>query len=240
VASIIEIGFAQGRTQEEIADDLLPLFQGVASSARRVARDETVRIANELKFEADERMGELLVGYQVRAVLDERTRPKHRERNGTIYYKDPKPGQRGYDSMPRPPLESPRDGSKLAYFCRCSLSAILRPIPKREREAMVSPPTPYRDRDRRLVPDPQVYSEWFRKADDKRRKIAVGPRRYAEVKDLIRGQRPSWEHFLDPETGEMMKLDDLRRETVDERRDRVRQTRNLIARRPSLATLAAR
>lgn len=57
-----------------------------------------------------------VIGWQVLGILDDRIRPAHRERHKTIYYANPKPGQKGYDEMPNPPYEA--DGS-LAHNCRC-------------------------------------------------------------------------------------------------------------------------
>lgn len=64
-----------------------------------------------------------LVGWQVLSMLDERVRPKHRERHGRVYYYNPRPerGERGMDEMPNPPYESPNDGGVWAPNCRCVL-----------------------------------------------------------------------------------------------------------------------
>lgn len=109
LAPILIQSFSLGRTPRQVAQDLLPLVDGIQSTARRIARTEGIRIANESGMEADDALGSLLIGKQILAQLDQNTRPKHRARHGTVYYKNPKRGQKGYDEMPRPPIDP--DGS---------------------------------------------------------------------------------------------------------------------------------
>jgi SPP1 gp7 family putative phage head morphogenesis protein len=123
LAGLIAHGLTAGRSQEEIARDILPAVQNVQSSARRVARTESMRVAQAAQMHAHAQLGPLVIGYTVRAVLDQNTRPAHRARDRTAYYAHPGPGQLGYDQMPNPPAEA--DGS-IAYNCRCFLTPILR------------------------------------------------------------------------------------------------------------------
>jgi len=114
LASLLAAGVAAGKSQAEIARDLLPLVDGVRSSARRIARTEAIRVAGEGQLAAHERLGpDLVIGYQVRATLDQHTRPHHAARSGTVYYRNPRPGQLGFDKMPRPPIEE--DGKTVAF-----------------------------------------------------------------------------------------------------------------------------
>lgn len=126
IATLITQGLAAGRTPAQIARDVRPLVQGVQTSARRVARTECMRVAGEVQLQAWDELGDMVVGYQVHATLDQNTRPEHRDRDGTTYWKEPKPGQKGLDEMPRPPLESARDSYKVAFNCRCFLAPVLR------------------------------------------------------------------------------------------------------------------
>ena len=123
LASAIAGGMALGRTREEIVQDLLPVVQGVEHVARRIARTEGMRVAQSVQMATHAELGDLVIGYQIHALLDERTRPEHRKRNGTIYYAHPVGDQLGYDQMPDPPHEA--DGS-LAWNCRCYLTPVLR------------------------------------------------------------------------------------------------------------------
>jgi len=81
----------------------------------------------------------------------------------------------------------------------------------------------------RLIPDPVSYSDWFDQADERRRRTAVGSRRYAEVAGKV--GEPSWHHFLDPETGELMPLATLRTEGSRARERRVNRVQKLLAQR---------
>lgn len=87
-------------------------------------RHESIPVSGDEQLDMHERhAGDLIIGYQIHAVLDEQTRPEHRERDGTVYYRDPGPGQKGMDEMPRPPREA--DGN-MAWNCRCMLTPVLR------------------------------------------------------------------------------------------------------------------
>lgn len=79
----------------------------------------------------------------------------------------------------------------------------------------------------KLVPEPAVYSDWFSQVDDKRRKIAVGARRYSAVQQLT-GGRPAWEDFVDPATGRLLTVDELESEGVLDRVRRAAEVRRLI------------
>lgn len=122
IAQTIADGYAEGKTQREIARQLMPVVQGVQASAQRCARTYGLAVAHESQFAAHEQLGDFLTAYQIHATLDGNTRPLHRARNGTIYYKRPKRGQLGFDQMPKPPIEA--DG-EIAWNCRCFLSPVL-------------------------------------------------------------------------------------------------------------------
>lgn len=64
-----------------------------------------------------------LAGWQVRSVLIATTRPKHRHRNGEIFYYFPRPerNERGMEDCPNPPYESPSEGGVMAWNCLCSI-----------------------------------------------------------------------------------------------------------------------
>lgn len=111
-----------GQSVAQIARDIRPVLQGVQTSARRVARTAGLWIAHEAELHTYEQLGDMIIGYQVHAVLDHATRPEHRRRDGFKYYRRPSGNRRGFDQMPRPPREA--DGS-WAYNCRCFLEPIL-------------------------------------------------------------------------------------------------------------------
>ena len=121
LAAAITAGTLELKSPYEIARDIRPLVQGVQVSARRIARTESLRIAHEIQVDTYEQLGDMIAGYQIHAVLDSRTRPHHRARDGFVYYKTPRPGEKGLDVMPRPPMEA--DG-KYAFNCRCFLTPV--------------------------------------------------------------------------------------------------------------------
>lgn len=123
IAAQVAQGISQGETPAQVARRIKPVLQGVQSSARRVARTEGIRIAHEAQMSVYEGLGDMIEGYRVNAVpKTEHSRPEHLKRSGTVYYRNPKPGQLGFDKMPRPPLEA--DGS-VAHNCRCWLEPVL-------------------------------------------------------------------------------------------------------------------
>lgn len=123
LAATIATAIANGATPRQAASLIQPLVQDVQSTAMRVARHETIRVAHEARLLSYESLGpDLVIGYQVHAVLDERTRPEHRRRDGHRYYRNPTVRQRGFDKMPRPPMEA---NGTVAFNCRCYLTPIL-------------------------------------------------------------------------------------------------------------------
>jgi len=105
IATLIMNGYAAGKTQREIAKDILPAVQGVKASARRIARTYGMHVAGQIQMDAYRGLGDLVIGYQVHATLDLVTRPWHASRHGQTYYTNPRPGQKGMRQMPHPPVE---------------------------------------------------------------------------------------------------------------------------------------
>ncbi|MBY0523446.1 MAG: phage head morphogenesis protein [Gemmataceae bacterium] len=221
-AHAVASGFAAGQTPRQIAQALQPVVQGVQSSARRIARTYGMQIAHRGQMEAHAQVDDLIIGYQVHALLDQHTRPEHAHRNGTIYYKTPGAGQLGLDQCPHPPLEA--DGS-MAWNCRCWLSPVMTPLQRlMDAPAFAAPETP-------LVPDHAVYSQWFATADESRRRLAVGTRRLRLMNQLAGDEGPSWEHFVDPETGGLLSTAELHAESDVARAERIAKARAVIAHR---------
>ena len=230
LAGRIATGFSLGKTPAQVEMDIRPFFDGSRVRAKRAARTFGALVATEQGLETHRQMGDMLQGWQIHATLDQFTRPHHAARSGTIYYVDPKPGQLGVEVMPRPPLEG--DGS-MAWNCRCWLTPVLTPL-----EELETAPE-FTTADDQLIPDPLTYSDWFSDADERRRKIAVGSRRYDFMADSL-DREPSWEDFLDPETGQLLSLASLKDESQDEQRERLTDVFGLFARLRGLLLRAAR
>lgn len=194
IADTVFRGMTSGKSEREIADDLQHELEGVASSARRIARQEMSRAALEANFDAWNKLGDMVVGYQVHAVLDEVTRPAHRARNGDIYFKFPERHQLGLDRMPNPPYEA--DGS-IAYNCRCWLSPVLRnpDMQKLEKEAGKI--------------DRELTADWFDVASARDRMTAIGAERYHYLKRVL-GREPEW-HDVTDSIGRILSMEELRK-----------------------------
>lgn len=133
-AQTVARGYAAGKSAREIATDVRPMLDGVRYRARRLARTYGMAIAHDSQMQAHAAVDDLIIGYKIIATLDSKTRPEHRKRNGTIYYKQPKAGQKGLDQMPDPPREA--DGT-LAWNCRCILSPVLSAPPNLSSSALL-------------------------------------------------------------------------------------------------------
>lgn len=132
LASQIASDFALGRTPQEIAAVLLPYFEGSRVRARRTARTFGQHVSHAGQQEAWNGLGDMVIGYEIHAVHGNPwTRPWHRERDGTVYYRDPAPGQKGFYQLPHPPLEAddpaerPPKAPQIAWCCLCWLSPLL-------------------------------------------------------------------------------------------------------------------
>lgn len=230
----IAASYAQGKGIPEIAREILPFVDGVRSRARSLARTYAVAIAGATQMEAQKPLDDLIIGWRVFATLDENTRPPHRFRNGTIYHKNPAPGQKGLRQMPHPPMEAedpderPPGAPQLAKHCRCGLSPVLSP-----NEYLLNDPAKmalFRERAGETGPNPATFSDWFDAADEKRRRLAMGTRRYSYLKDEV-GERLEYGHFVEPKTGDLMTMNQLRSEGSAEREARLNQVRQIIQQR---------
>lgn len=114
-------GIAGGKDRRQIADDLTDVFGGYESRARRVARTAGLQVATQTQLSVSEQIPDLVVGYQLNTVLDDRVRPEHRAMHGAKFYRVPKRGQRGLDQMPQPPIWN----GQVAWNCRCFVVPIL-------------------------------------------------------------------------------------------------------------------
>lgn len=187
-------------------------------------------VAHAAQMRCFDQLGPALEGYQVHATLDQNTRPEHAARNGQRYMVHPTAGQLGLDKMPHPPREA--DGS-YAHSCRCWLSPLMAAPSHIARDPAKL--AVFENASRKAVPDPSVYSEWFDRADVKRRKLAVGARRYSTVANQLGDDAaPSWEHFVNPETGSLLPLKELQGEAAEDRAIRIQKVRLVIAERREL------
>ena len=230
LASLITTWRATGTTPKIMEEAMMPLVNGVRSTARRVARTEGQRVASQTRLESYEALGDLVIGYQIHATMDSHTRPHHAARNGQTYFKDPKPGQLSSTDMPIPPQES--DGS-VAHNCRCWITPIVNVQPQIEDDPAAK--KLFTDAEANLVPDPASYADWFATATPGERRKAAGSRRLSAAQDrLPPGQTVSWVDVLKL-NGELLTAEELTRESEEARLARVKAVGDLIDRRRELA-----
>lgn len=215
-------GYSQGMNVDELTQLILPAEQDTYWRARRTARTESLRIANKMQRESMNDLGDMLLGMQVLAVLDQNTRPEHAERNGTIYYVD---GTPSIDEMPDLPDEP---------NCRCWDAPVLKPPDEFLDDPVVM--ASFLNDDGLAIPDPAVYDQWFDAAPVGAQKDAVGVARYNTMAATLgNARKPEWSDFLDPTTAKLLSPTTLRGETDQERAERkeavnatMRERENLI------------
>lgn len=230
LASLVSTGFLQGDTPASLAAKIKPFVQGVASTARRVARNESMRIAHESRMDSYSDLGDLVIGYQIHATMDSRVRPHHAARSGTIYYKKPKANQPGLDKMPRPPLEE--DGT-VAHNCRCWITPVLEIQSQVEDDPAAK--ALFTDNKGDLIPNPAVYTTWFKNANISDQRKVVGAKRIAAVQARIGpGKQIKWADFVNPKTGKLLDASELANETEEIANKRVGSFERMIGRRLEL------
>jgi hypothetical protein len=126
ITSIITQAIADGWDRLKIGKELMRRFDVIKSTSQRIARTEGLRVATESQLAVSEQLDGMIVGYKIQAVDNGHSptsRIDHKKRHGTIYYRNPEPGQPSMAEMPRPPLDP--DGT-IAYNCRCFLIPVFR------------------------------------------------------------------------------------------------------------------
>lgn len=187
LAAQLITGYSQGENLQQLTKRITPLVQGIKSSARRIARTEGMRVAETIQRDAWKDLGDMMQGVQILAVLDQNTRQTHAARNGTIFYNEPKAGQKPISELPHTPDEP---------NCRCWTTPVLKPPAEFENNPAVK--QSFANDEGLGIPDPSVYSEWFQKVDAGRRKMAVGVKRYnAMAATLGDSRQPEWTDFID-------------------------------------------
>lgn len=214
VAELIAQGFEKGYSAERIAKQVKPFVQGFTASARRIVRTEMARIENQMMEQTFKRFESIIEGYQVINPLDEVTRPTHAIRAGRIYWVD---GRKKPSAADRPELPDEAN-------CRCGYAPILTaPAPA---ELLNGPRV-----------DTRTYADWFNRQPDEAKKKTVGAGVWKELKK--RNKRPSFYDAVDPKTGQIINIDDLRNErpasTLSRRKkNKAAMAKNVAAAKKSL------
>jgi SPP1 gp7 family putative phage head morphogenesis protein len=220
-------GYANGEGLRELTKRIEPIVSDVKSSAKRIARTEGLRIANQVQRDTNKPIESMLAGQQIIATLDQNTRPHHALRNGTVFYYDLGRSP-SINLLPQLPDEP---------NCRCFDVPVFRPPAEFENDPAVraSFETPAGD----SIPDPSAYSTWFSTATVEQRKLAVGSRRYNAVQAAVGGIREvEWTDFIEP-TGKLLTLKKIADETGIERFRRKLLVQSAIQERVSLLNQVA-
>jgi SPP1 gp7 family putative phage head morphogenesis protein len=191
-------GLANGENVTDLEQRLRPITGGLAYKAWRIANTEAGKVMMRDYLGRIEGAGDLLAGQQIVAVMDERTRPAHAARHGTIYWRQPNGeyrSERG-DLMPDLP-DAPN--------CRCIFIPVMQPPPAAGADLV-------RTADNKLIADHLSYADWWEQASEADRKKAVGAKRYETMQQILGGQTPNWLDFLDADGKRLLTPDELRAE----------------------------
>jgi SPP1 gp7 family putative phage head morphogenesis protein len=191
-------GLANGENVTDLEQRLRPITGGLAYKAWRIANTEAGKVMMRDYLSRVEGAGDLLAGQQIVAVMDERTRPAHAARHGTIYWRQQNGeyrSERG-DLMPDLP-DAPN--------CRCIFIPVMQPPPAAGADLV-------RTADNKLIADHLSYADWWEQASEAERKKAVGAKRYETMQQILGGQTPNWLDFLDADGKRLLTPDELRAE----------------------------
>jgi hypothetical protein len=133
LAAQIAGGMSQGISQRDLAKSIAPYLDGSRMRAARAARTFGIHVAHSAQVNAWEGLGDLVIGYKIHSTKNPcpPSRPWHQARDGTIYYLNPKRGQKGMAQCPHPPMEAddpkerPAGTPWIAWNCLCWLSPVL-------------------------------------------------------------------------------------------------------------------
>lgn len=205
VAAEIIDATAKGESVQDIAKRLLDATKGIGASAKRIARTESMRQMSDAAFKSYEQLGDIWIGVQYVATMDEVVRPEHAALNGLIWWRD---GTPNLSEMPIPPI---------SYNCRCGHKAVLSP-PK---EALNDPQwlSQIQAAGEQAHPDPATMDEWWAATDEGRRRMSVGSRRYETVKKLLGNRETTWSDFIHPD-GRIITISELKAESYIDREKR--------------------
>ena len=213
-------GYAEGENITQIRKRIDPLVGGLRSSAQRIARTEGMRVAETMQRQAWDALGDMMVGVQIIAVLDANTRPEHATRNGTIYYTNPRGGQKSISELPDLP-DAPN--------CRCMSTPVLKPPDELDDDPAIR--EAFKATKGAGTGDPETHTKWFKAATVSDRKKVVGVRRYNQVSEMIGKERqPDWSDFIDVD-GVLLSVAQLLAESVIARMARKREIEKQIAKR---------
>lgn len=224
-------GVSAGESVVELRKRLQPITDGVRWKAQRVARTEARRVAERSQVDTYAEMGDMIEAMQVIASLDQWTRPAHAARHGKTYRRQADGGFVADDGEVLPDLPD-------APNCRCYASPILATPAEFLKDPVLR--ADFSNAQAEVIPDPAAYVQWFDRAPEKERALAVGVRRYRAVERKLSGtgQRPEWPDFIDQD-GKLLTPQKIVAETADKTAERKQAVEATIARREQMYQDAA-
>lgn len=206
VAKEITESMELGESAHDLSKRLLAETKGIGASAKRIARTESMRQMGDSAEKSYEALGDIYVGMQFVATMDEVVRPEHAIFNGKIWYRDGR--QPDISTMPRPPI---------AANCRCGTVSVLS-TPK---EALNDPNwlAQIQKAGEQAHPDAATMDEWWATTDEGRQKLSVGARRFEAVQKLVGNRATTWADFVQP-NGRIMTIKELQAESDVDREKR--------------------
>ena len=212
LANTLATAFNAGENIAQLSRILRPFTDNIASSARRIARTEGLRIAETMQRESFEMAGDVIAGFQVIATLDQFTRPHHATRNGTIFWK-PGHGPAGAPTIDELPLLPDEPN------CRCYTTPVLTPPEKFDSDPNLR--VKFQNAAGKAINDPEVYTQWFDRQHDRRKMDVVGVRRFRTIKDQLGNiRKPDFLDFISPEDGKLLPIAKLKDEDLRQRTER--------------------
>ena len=169
--------FAAGESPKAIRNAIMPIVGNLKASAQRIARTETLRIAEEAQRATYAQVDDLVGGIQIWATLDDRTRPEHAMRSGTIYAKDAAP------LVPDEPN------------CRCFSSPVLRDDAEIIKADVSGRPIAGLTIVNGTVHDLDTWASWFDDQTPARQRAIIGPERWEAITSKIDG-RVRWKSLV--------------------------------------------
>jgi SPP1 gp7 family putative phage head morphogenesis protein len=202
IESQLTAGLAAGETVEQLTQRIRSATGAMAWQARRIARTEGRRaLERDHLNRTIAALGDMVQGIMIQAVMDDRTRPEHAARHGTIYRRQKDGSFRDKAGRQAPELPD-------APNCRCTYVPVLAEPELDERSKAA-----YETATEALIPDLPTYEEVWDKADKRTRRRMIGASRYDAIERVAGVVDPT---FALDGTGKLRSVEDLRKAGINE------------------------
>jgi len=195
VESLVKRAYQEGWDMGRLTSEIRQKTQAASWAARRVARTEIRRGLEFQQFQSITALAKQgdVAGVMICAVMDERTRPEHAFRHGTIFSFSN--GEIFHDDgvqFPRLP-DAPN--------CRCTY------VPIFYEDAQGDPDGPGSDAVGNIIANFKTYEQLWQEADERQRRRMIGSERYDYLMDLVGHVHPAYCFRPD---GTLRPLDDIK------------------------------